>query len=321
MKPTFGVMALVAICFLSTATLAQRNIEIGSPVTENFNGLTTSTVNVTNNTTPIAGFYTTRTSGNATPNSFFAGTGSSSTSQLYNFGSAGAVDRAAGSVQGAGTGTVYHGMRLVNSGSTMIGSITVEYTGEEWRRGAGGTPALNFSYQTGVTVTSLTAGTWTAVAALDFAAPNVGGGAGALNGNTAGNRTTLSSTFVINLEAGQEIMLRWTNASGGGQLWGLAIDDLTVTAIGPSAADAYITGRVSDAFGRSIGSAAITVQDLTGTSRVVYTNTFGYYRIDGLEAGQTYVLSVSSRRHSFTNASMLVNLSDNVDGANFVARR
>lgn len=319
--PTFGVKAFVAICVLATAAFAQRNISVGNPATENFDSLGTSTINLTDNST-ISGFYSTRTTGNATPNPFVAGTGSSATTQFYNFGSAAVpADRAAGSVtSGGGTGTVYHGFRLVNSGATTIGSITVTYTGEEWRRGAGGTPALNFSYQTGGT-TSLTAGTWTAVAALDFTAPNQGGGQTALDGNAVGNRTTVSSTFVVNLAAGQEIMLRWANVPSGGQPWGLAIDDLSVSVVGASAADATISGRVTDSYGRAISSAAISVQDLAGKRKVAYTNTFGYYSVTGLDVGQTYVLGVSARRYTFANPSMVINLSDNFGGANFTASR
>jgi hypothetical protein len=116
-------------------------------------------------------------------------------------------------------------------------------------------------------------------------------------------------------------MLRWSDIVNTGQPDALGIDDLTVTAIAPSAADARISGRVTDSYGRAISSAAITVQDINGTSKVALTNTFGYYRIEGLEAGQTYVLSVAARRYTFANASQVINLSDNFDGANFVALR
>ncbi len=88
-----------------------------------------------------------------------------------------------------------------------------------------------------------------------------------------------------------------------------------------TAADAAISGRVTDAFGRAISSAAISVTDMGGVPKFVYTNTFGYYSVKGLEVGQTYILGVSARRYTFANPTMVVNLGDNVVGANFVAKR
>ena len=311
------------ICILCVAVLtasAQKNLSVGNPVTETFNTLLTGNVNLTNNVT-IPGVYATRTIGNADPNTLDANNGDFVTAGLFNMGTTGALDRALGSKAAPITGTNYFGVRLVNSGATTISSITVQYTGETWRHGTGLAETLTFEYQTGATVTSLTTGTWTSVAALTYTNPNNPPGQGTLDGNAAENRTTISATFTVTILPGTEIMLRWSDIANGGQLDGLAIDDVTVTAIAPSAADAYITGRVTDAYGRAISSAAITVQGFSGTSRTAFTNTFGYYRVAGLESGESYVVIVSARRYSFANQTMLVNLSDSFAGANFVASR
>jgi len=91
-----------------------------------------------------------------------------------------------------------------------------------------------------------------------------------------------------------------------------------VTILAPTAADASISGRVLNNYGAAIQGAIVTVQDATGTPRTFYTNTLGYYRFDGLQVGQTYVVSVSSRRYRFATPTMVVNLSDNVTDLNFV---
>ncbi|MGD9628193.1 MAG: Calx-beta domain-containing protein [Pyrinomonadaceae bacterium] len=89
---------------------------------------------------------------------------------------------------------------------------------------------------------------------------------------------------------------------------------------GPTAAPASISGRVMTADGSGLRNASVTIQggNLAGT-RNVATSTFGYFRFDGLEAGLTYVVTVSSRRYSFTQPTRLVNLSENVEGLDFVA--
>lgn len=130
MKPTFGVRVFVAICLLAIGAAAQRNISVGSPVTENFNSLGTTNASVTNNTT-ITGIYAVRTTGNATPNVFTAGTGSSNAGNFYNFGSAAAADRALGTQTTTGaTGTTNLGLRLFNNGATPITRLRVQI---HWR--------------------------------------------------------------------------------------------------------------------------------------------------------------------------------------------
>ena len=70
-------------------------------------------------------------------------------------------------------------------------------------------------------------------------------------------------------------------------------------------------------YSQAVRDVRITVQGIDGSMRRAETNSFGYYRVTGLEAGSSYIVSVSARRHTFATASVMVNLSDNVDGLNF----
>lgn len=88
---------------------------------------------------------------------------------------------------------------------------------------------------------------------------------------------------------------------------------------GPTAAPASIAGRVMTANGGGIRGVVVMVQGMDGVTRSVTTNTFGHYRIEGLTAGESYVVSVSSRRYSFPNGTQFVNLDDNVSGLDFTA--
>jgi len=89
--------------------------------------------------------------------------------------------------------------------------------------------------------------------------------------------------------------------------------------LAPTAAASSISGRVVDRHGRGIRGAKITVQKGDGSREVAVTNTFGHYRINGLPAGETYVLQVSARRHSFTNAVQVVSLQADIAGMDFIA--
>lgn len=86
---------------------------------------------------------------------------------------------------------------------------------------------------------------------------------------------------------------------------------------GPTAGEVYIGGRVTTSTGRGIPRVLVTV---TGSEvRFAYTNTFGYYRVEGLTAGQSYLVVVAARRYTFDPNAVFVNLDDNVTGLDFSA--
>ena len=98
---------------------------------------------------------------------------------VYSFGiHSAALDRALGSVGSGTPGNQTYGVRFTNdTGAAM--SVSVAYTGEQWRDGGGATAVINklqFSYQVSATaITSPdpthTGAPWTAFTALDFASP------------------------------------------------------------------------------------------------------------------------------------------------------
>jgi acyl dehydratase len=52
---------------------------------------------------------------------------------------------------------------------------------------------------------------------------------------------------------------------------------------------------------------------------VTKTNTFGNYRFEGLPVGETYIVTVISNRYNFPQSSIVLNVSESVDGADFEA--
>ena len=87
----------------------------------------------------------------------------------------------------------------------------------------------------------------------------------------------------------------------------------------PSAASVSLAGRVLTADGTGIGNTVITMTAQSGEARTVITNPFGYYRFDGVEIGQTYILSASSKRYTFENPTVTHHAADSFDGINFIA--
>ncbi|MEO7538717.1 MAG: carboxypeptidase-like regulatory domain-containing protein, partial [Pyrinomonadaceae bacterium] len=88
----------------------------------------------------------------------------------------------------------------------------------------------------------------------------------------------------------------------------------------PTAAQGSISGRVLTADGIAIRNAEVTVTGNTlQTPLRVVTSSFGYFTFDGLQVGETYVVTVNSRRFTFQAPSQVVSLVDNITNLDFVA--
>jgi hypothetical protein len=206
-------------------TTAQVSITNGSfTYLQDFDGLVnTGTGTWTNNST-LSGWYASLTS-------YTANNGSSNAGSLYSYGTTSATDRALGGINTNALGTIYYGIRLKNDTGSDINSISISFDGEEWRDQNANDQSVTFSYQIGATVTSLTAGTWTNVTALDFTSPQ-SISAGQLDGNAAANRVAgISNTISLTIPAGQEIMLRWLDDNATANDHGLSIDNFSITAV------------------------------------------------------------------------------------------
>ncbi len=89
----------------------------------------------------------------------------------------------------------------------------------------------------------------------------------------------------------------------------------------PTAAEAYIAGRVITPGGRGISRARLTVLNVnTSEVRTVLSNAFGHFRIEGLPVGFFYVVSVDHKRYEFDNDSQSFTLDDNVSGVEFISQ-
>ena len=97
----------------------------------------------------------------------------------------------------------------------------------------------------------------------------------------------------------------------------IAICSAGTGACDATAADATASGRVLGPNGRGVANATVSITSVSGETRTTLTNSFGYFRFMEIEAGETYVVSVVSRR--FTFSSRIIQVSDNVEGLDFVA--
>lgn len=276
-----SLLALCLAAMLGAASLpAQVNLSSLTPVddtytyTQNFDALPVATATGTTAETLSIGALNTAlpgwiaslgpTSALGSPSTTEAayaglsGTGVQSSATIptvRNYGLASGTDRALGlyvatssNFSNGAVGLVFH-----NTTGLAMGSVTIGYTGEMWRRGATG--QLDFAYNIMSSFDSFNLRTtpgWTDVNSLDFHAPYLGTGAG-VDGNGASsvasgvsywdgsnyvtatestllNNYTVFAPLTINLTtplaAGDYLVLRWNNSQ---TIAGMGIDNLSVT--------------------------------------------------------------------------------------------
>jgi uncharacterized repeat protein (TIGR01451 family) len=84
-----------------------------------------------------------------------------------------------------------------------------------------------------------------------------------------------------------------------------------------TAAGVSVSGRVLSTDGRGLRGAIVTLTDSSGTSRSIVTGPKGGYKFDDVEAGQTYTISVLSRRFHFI--PRVITVTDELSGLDFTA--
>ncbi len=279
----------------------------GTPYTQNFDTLS-NVAGSTANVLTIPGWYLNETGGSTRDNEQYAvDTGSSTTGDAYSYGTGGSTDRALGGLQ-TGTLIPVFGASFSNNTGSVIASLAINYTGEEWRLGTSGrTDKINFEYSTNAT--DLTTGTWTPVAALNFVTPD-STTTGAKNGNAAADRTMLSATISgLNIPNGAGFWIRWTNVDASGADDGLAVDDFSLTPI--AAVAATISVNVPTGISFSLNSETYTGSQVINLPFGIYTLSSTSSQMLGTGAQAIFVSwsDAGAISHSITLDSNPINIS------------
>ena len=90
---------------------------------------------------------------------------------------------------------------------------------------------------------------------------------------------------------------------------------------GPTAGAVSVSGQVKTSNGTGIRDAIISLTAQDGSTRIARPSSFGFYRFDEVPAGETYVISVASKRFTFIRPSNVISVLDNIVGLDFVAEQ
>ena len=95
------------------------------------------------------------------------------------------------------------------------------------------------------------------------------------------------------------------------------IADAVAVVTTPTAAPVNVFGRIISSTGKGISNAVVTMTDMAGTRRSARTGSFGYFGFRNVQAGESYIVSVASKRYQF--ATRIINVTDNIDDLELVA--
>ncbi len=241
-------IALIAL-LTNTYSFAQVSItSTATPYTQNFNTLRAT---AGTSTTLPTGWRLLETGTNANT-SYTTDAGSSSTGETYSYGTGTATERAFGGLR-SGSLIPTLGVQIRNSTGSTITSITISYTGEQWRCGATGrADQLDFQYS--LNATSLSTGTWTDNNTLDFASPSTTT-TGAKDGNAAANRTVKTAVITgLSIANNTNFWLRWNDLDASGADDGLAIDDFSIQLSGSD-----VTAPTASTFNPANGATGVAL--------------------------------------------------------------
>jgi uncharacterized protein len=261
MKKLLCVLVIGSLSFVSAKS--QVLLSGGLTYSQNFDSLSNTPAGTTytwtdNATVGLTGWYASRsyTAGTTSVYGPYAytgyrvGDGSANNGTLWSFGTTLATDRALGTLASGTPKTNVFGVRILNDTANPLDTVTISYTGEQWRNGGNtAVQTLAFSYQVSATpfaspITDQNAG-WTPFSALNFNSPITGATAATLDGNLPANQTLFSSILLtgVTLNPGEEIFLRWGDVDDSGSDHGFGVDDFSVRfSIVPEPATATLGG-------------------------------------------------------------------------------
>ena len=90
-----------------------------------------------------------------------------------------------------------------------------------------------------------------------------------------------------------------------------------VTTLAPTAA-ATVSGRVLTPEGRGLRNARVSLTDQSGNSRTALTGMFGYFRFEEVAAGETYVVTINSKRYRFE--PQVISVMEELTELNFIGQ-
>ena len=218
-------LIITTLIFSSYST--QSQVLLSTTYLENFG--TTDITAWTDNST-ITGWYATDTG--SPMHEDITTAAPTNTGRFYSYECNGDNDQKIGSRPSGSTNDIYYGVRLRNTSGGDIDFLLIEFDWYQFSLAQNNSNAntVSFAYRQAATVTDLTTGTYTAVGALDFTAPQSSTAccSAQIEGYPCTEGGSNSHCLTVNIPNGEEIMLRWQDPNDGANDHHMGIDNFFV---------------------------------------------------------------------------------------------
>lgn len=87
----------------------------------------------------------------------------------------------------------------------------------------------------------------------------------------------------------------------------------------PTAATVSVSGRILTSDGNGVRNVIVTLTAPNGNTLTTRTSSFGYFRFDNIAVGETYVISVASKRFTFNPSTQILSVNEELTNIDFVA--
>lgn len=131
----------------------------------------------------------------------------------------------------------------------------------------------------------------------------------------AGGGLSANGTFTIDGTSGQPAA--GENPAGG--VFSISGGFRSAAPLAPTAGAVTLSGRILTADGRGIRSVLVTLTNNRGNSHTAISGILGYYRFANVQAGESYILSVTAKRFKFSQPSIALSVTGDLTDINFTA--
>lgn len=87
----------------------------------------------------------------------------------------------------------------------------------------------------------------------------------------------------------------------------------------PTVAQVSVSGNIRTKNGAGISGVRVSLISSDGETRTMLSNSFGFYHFAEVQAGETYTVSVASKRYSFNQQTVVVSVFEEIGNLDFIA--
>lgn len=132
---------------------------------------------------------------------------------------------------------------------------------------------------------------------------------------SGGGSNSTGGTYVVDGTIGQGIA--GTTSSNGalsirGGFWAFQ-------SFAPTASLVSVSGKVRTKNGSGIRNVFVTLTASNGSIRSVITSSFGFFKFEEIEVGQTYILNAVSKKLTISEPTRILTIQEDITGLEFLA--